>query len=953
MEHYKLINKHNKGQALIELLLVIGLMAILIPALAASFLLTSDNKPQENNYLKASALLQEAEEALRIIKSNSWSAIETNGTFHPTVTGTTWGLAASEETIDNFTRLIEIEDVSRDNNGTIVTSGGIVDPSTKLVTTTVTWTTPKATTISNAMYLTRYYGNNSYTLTSQAEFDTGTYDQTESNTDEDTSKGTWQDMQLLSSYNAVGTANGLSVYTSGNYTYLVRADINADPDLVIIDVTDPSNPSELGGIDIGANVNDIYVRGDYAYLATATNGEELTIIDVSDKQNPVKVSALALGSSNDARTIIVEGQYAYIASNASGTQPEFFIVDITNPQLPYQVGSLEISATVYDLHVQDNYAYLATSHNTQELVIIDISNKQSPEQVGTFDSSATVDAFAVTASDSYAYLGTLNDSTGSEFFVIDVTDSENPVQVGTYEVGSTVREIFVKDNLAYLTTDNSANQVLVLDITSPTTPSYFSGLVLGQTVQKAYLDGDYFFIAGTSNTAELVIVKGGFSYLSPGNVVLTSIISPNSWDSPDLVSTANNTGNGVGLKTTIDSDYAFLGTSNDGTSPDLTIVDISNPLSTTVSGAVHLSANINDVAVSGNYAYLATSHNTQEFMVINITNKTSPSLTTSLNLGNNNDALSIEIQNNYAYVTKVVAGSTNREVYVIDISTPTSPSQVGTVELGNTGYDIAISGNYAYVGTPITNGEIRIIDISNPLSPTQVSPYNISGGTQFVSLSVQNNRLYVWVMQSGIPKLVVLDITNPLSVSELGSFTDSAYNVGQLTVVGSLAFTATDLNTTELRIFNISDPSNISLYGTLDLSNAANGIIVDGDYAYIATDDTSAELQVVEGGFSGTANSGTYTSATFDAGASVAFNNIKMYLTEPISTDIKFQIATNSDNSTWNYLGPDGTNQTYYENSSPVSYTNMHGRYLRIQALLEGDGISTPALEEVSINYSE
>ncbi|EKD56482.1 MAG: hypothetical protein ACD_58C00172G0001, partial [uncultured bacterium] len=100
---------------------------------------------------------------------------------------------------------------------------------------------------------------------------------------------------------------------------------------------------------------------------------------------------------------------------------------------------------------------------------------------------------------------------------------------------------------------------------------------------------------------------------------------------------------------------------------------------------------------------------------------------------------------------------------------------------------------------------------------------------------------------------------------------------------------------------------------------------------------------------------GEYISKTFDAGQEVAFNRIFWTATIPVGTELKFQIATNSDSASWNFVGPDGTSSTYFTPSSTqsVNFTNVLGRYFRYKAFFSTtDGGLTPILDSFSLNYS-
>lgn len=165
----------QSGQSLIELLLAIGLMAIILPALLTGFISSREGKAQEGQRLGATALLREAEEAVRSVREKDWNTFALNGTFHPVVSGSAWSLASSSESVNGYQRQIIISDAQRDpNNFNIVFSGGVTDPSTKKITVSVSWNTPSFSSVDSTTYYQRYLGNRQYFQTTQVDFNTGT-----------------------------------------------------------------------------------------------------------------------------------------------------------------------------------------------------------------------------------------------------------------------------------------------------------------------------------------------------------------------------------------------------------------------------------------------------------------------------------------------------------------------------------------------------------------------------------------------------------------------------------------------------------------------------------------------------------------------------------------------------------------------------------------------------------
>jgi type II secretory pathway pseudopilin PulG len=154
------MQKHLKGQSLIEILIAIALAAVILPALFMGFAASREGKAQEGERLQAVALNKEMEEAVRSVKENGWTALAT-GTYHATVSGTTWALASGSETVGNFTRAITITQTS--------------DPSIKKIDYSTTWTQPSAGSITTTEYLTRFLGNAIKNHTTTSDFSGGTF----------------------------------------------------------------------------------------------------------------------------------------------------------------------------------------------------------------------------------------------------------------------------------------------------------------------------------------------------------------------------------------------------------------------------------------------------------------------------------------------------------------------------------------------------------------------------------------------------------------------------------------------------------------------------------------------------------------------------------------------------------------------------------------------------------
>ncbi|MCK5096225.1 MAG: SBBP repeat-containing protein, partial [Candidatus Pacebacteria bacterium] len=172
-------------------------------------------------------------------------------------------------------------------------------------------------------------------------------------------------------------------------------------------------------------------------------------------------------------------------------------------------------------------------------------------------------------------------------------------------------------------------------------------------------------------------------------------------------------------------------------------------------------------------------------------------------------------------------------------------------------------------------------------------------------------------------------------------------------------------NRTNYHLFSLRarDPSNGDLIWSTETTvgvsspTLAYGVVVDSeDNIYIAGKSQSihgkdqGELVKFAPSYS---PSGTWESPSVDTGTSSAFTTLEWSATTSANTSVEFQIASNSDNSTWNFIGPDGTASTYYATSgNAIHWSHSGDRYVKYKVFLETSvGSETPTLGDITINY--
>ena len=160
------INKKNifkKGFSLAE--------AVVVAAIASSFIVVLsyvntnylNYAYSQSSLIQANFLAEESLEAMRFLRDKSWSAniasLTPGQDYFLYWNGSTWSATTTTQTPSGFWRTIKVENVYRDS-GDNISSSGTLDPGTKLVTASVSWSLKGATTTKQFQtYLANVFNN--------------------------------------------------------------------------------------------------------------------------------------------------------------------------------------------------------------------------------------------------------------------------------------------------------------------------------------------------------------------------------------------------------------------------------------------------------------------------------------------------------------------------------------------------------------------------------------------------------------------------------------------------------------------------------------------------------------------------------------------------------------------------------------------------------------------------
>lgn len=264
--------------------------------------------------------------------------------------------------------------------------------------------------------------------------------------------------------------------------------------------------------------------------------------------------------------------------------------------------------------------------------------------------------------------------------------------LGTYNTPGKAMEVAVSGGYAFVA--DSSEGVRIIDVSVPSNPQEVTDINFS-LVYGVAIAGDYIFIA------DAII-----------GIVVFDISDPlNSFEE-----TRSTLAGARGIE--ISGDFAYVPVWGE-TYGSMYIYDISDPTDLSEKGSVEFTGQVNDLAVSGGYAYAAIYG--QGLQVVDVS---SPSLPINLGFYNDLFALGVDVTGNYAYLTN---GGT---VKVLDVSIPTNPTLSGTYSEHQYAKHVTVVGDRLFV--PDWNGlKLWVVDISSPTNPqtvryfeTQIKPFD-------------------------------------------------------------------------------------------------------------------------------------------------------------------------------------------------------------------------------------
>ena len=618
---------------------------------------------------------------------------------------------------------------------------------------------------------------------------------------------------------------GIDTFTIGASTYAIVASLN-DDGVQIINITDPKNPTATSSVTDGAggfNTLDeatgitTVTRGASTYALVAANADDgIQIINITNPAVPTVAASITDGNGgfdelNGATgvTTVTIGAVTYALVTTS-VDDAVQIINITNPSVPTAVsavfdGGTDGTNTFDELNGASNITTIKVGSSTYALVasatddgvqIIDITDPANP----TVASSATHGG---------------SDGSGGTFDGLDSARDVTTIQIDssiyalvTARDVDAVQIIRIADNQPELEPEPEP-------LATPTNPMAVSSVTEGVGGFDE-LDGAFGISTIQIGSAIYAIVASngdsGVQIINVSNPAVPTVSSSVTDGSTDSAgNTFDTLSRSLDVATVeINSSTYALATS----SPDdgIQIINISNPAAPTVASSIIDSTtavpstfdeldgatSITTVKIGSATYALVASNNDDGVQIINITDPTNPTATSSVTDGaggfNTLDGArgvtTIQIGSaTYA----LVASNLDDGVQIINITDPATPTVTASITDGAGGFDrldgatdiatVTIGQSiYALVTASVDNA-VQIIDITNPATPTAVSAVfdGLSDGTNTfdrldeatsVTTIKVGSSTYALVASAADNGVQIINITNPARPTVASSIFD-------------------------------------------------------------------------------------------------------------------------------------------------------------------------------------
>jgi hypothetical protein len=443
-----------------------------------------------------------------------------------------------------------------------------------------------------------------------------------------------------------------------------------------------------------------------------------------------------------------------------------------------KIGAVDTPGIAQGVAMANGYAYIADHFDG--LQIIDVRDHYRPHIVASFPMQDRTSNVYV--KDDIAYL-----SSGPELHIIDIRNPFSPLTVSRINTPGWPHRVIVENGLAYIAEHTSGLQVI--DVSDALNP-----VIVGSVDTPSYALG--------------VALSGGFAYIADGNSGL-QVVDINDPSRPVLVGSIDTPG--FARNVAIHSTYAYISDEFEG---GLVVADVADPSHPFIISSIP-GIFAYDITIVDKTAYVACER--AGVLVVDISDPAKPEV---LDRIDSEDANGLVVSGGFAYVADGEAGLT-----IIDVHQTVAPSYIATVPTTANPSSIAVNDGLALITGPPS--QLEVVDVQDPANPAMLSSVPIPCCAERTVF--QNGIAYVASFGEGVQ---IIDLSNP-GTPYIASSIDTPGSAVDIDVIGSTAYVSDFYS--GLQIIDISNTGSPVIVANVppSLTVSHNAAIANG-FAYVA-----------------------------------------------------------------------------------------------------------------------
>ncbi|MEE9553516.1 MAG: hypothetical protein V3W18_04390 [candidate division Zixibacteria bacterium] len=242
----------------------------------------------------------------------------------------------------------------------------------------------------------------------------------------------------------------------------------------------------------------IAIKDNYAFLSSHVYGS-LLILDISDPSNPVFLYEYS--PARGGYEFHISGDLLYAACGNGGMD----IIDISDPLNINLVTNWTVNSQLNDIYIVDNIVFIAMM--SAGLYIVDVSQPGDPVVLGHYPYTNHFHMIHIVVSGDYAYVGGDGSFGWEGIKIFDISNLEDPTVLNEIQMPFP-RDLLLRDDMIFIAHNDG---LMIVDITDPLSPDIISDLPTDDFSLGLFLEGDLAFVANRFSGMSIVDISDPYN----------------------------------------------------------------------------------------------------------------------------------------------------------------------------------------------------------------------------------------------------------------------------------------------------------------------------------------------------------------------------------------------------------------------------------------------------------